>query len=355
MTAARVGVGLVFALMGCSGPRATPCEAYVWNRAWTAAVRDAVATRPSELAGLRVLVVEAGPHPVEVAVDEQILKGVVVVPVLRANDELPDDATWARFLKRVGQLRDAGVLVSQVEVDFDSPVERLEAYGAWLASTRQSLGSLKRSVTALPTWNGASSLAELTAQVDEVVLQVHAIRSPVLFDVDAAERDITQWTAATHRPFKVALPSYRMRLASGEELIASPTDVARVLRFIDATPTVSGVVFFRLGHDEDPGAWSLQALRTVLRRAPFEPRVTVELSRVQAELEDVWLHNPGVVDVEAPPRLHFVGTITDAFPTTGYVRVGESDFATHDRQWIRPGQHVRVGSVRGKELHVSVQ
>jgi hypothetical protein len=338
-------------LLACEAPRARPSDAYVWNRSWTPAVREAIAARPPELQALRVLVLETGAEATLVALDEQALIGLRVVPVLRVGQGLPDEGTWARFLARARALRALGVTVTQVEVDYDAPTEGLGAYLAWLEATRPSLGGLARSITALPTWAGAPQAAALSRAADEVVLQVHSVRAPVLFDARAAVVDAQRWARATGRPFRVALPAYRTRLASGEALAAEPAEVARVWRALGAEPLVRGFVFFRLGNAADRDAWSPQTLHALLARQPLEAFVTARAIAVEGSLVDVWLENDGPVDALAPERLSLQGTLEDAVATTGYQR-RDASFVTGHPLWLRPGERLRIGSARGANLRV---
>ncbi len=338
--------------LGCEAPRSLPAEAYVWNRRWTPAVREAVTQRPQGLQGLRVLLGETGPAAAWVNPDVSALRGVRVVAVLRVGGPLPDDATWSDFVSRAVALRAAGVAVGQVEVDFDAPLEGLGAYVAWLTATRGAL-PFARSVTALPSWVDSPHLRALSASVDEVVLQVHTVRAPVLFEADAALRDVARWSEATNRPFRVALPAYRARLASGEELAARPTDVARVRQALAAQRLVSGLVFFRLGNADDRQAWSLATLDATLAARPLEARVVARLAPIDdAGGFDVWLDHEGEVDAQAPAAITIDGSLDTLLATTGYHREGSRFFTSHP-PWLRRGEQLRLGTVRGKNLHVA--
>lgn len=338
--------------LGCDAPRPRPSEAYVWNRRWTPEVRAAITARPASLLGLRVLVMETGAHAAVPALDDGALAGVKVVPVLRVGDALPDEASWRSFLTRAHALEAAGALVTQVEVDFDAPTEALGAYVEWLRATQASLGPWRRSVTALPTWADSPVAPTLSRSVDEVVLQVHTVRAPVLFDAEAALLDAQRWARATGRPFRVALPAYRTQLATGEDLAAAPQEVAQALEALSAQPLVTGFVFFRLGNALDRGAWSLPTLEAVVTRARLDGRVTPRLAPVEGALVDVWLDNDGTTDALAPTHLHLDGPLEDLLGTTGYVRHDAELLTTHPL-WLTPGEHIRVGSARGENLHVT--
>ena len=339
--------------LGCQKPRRPATDAYVWNRRWTGAVREAVAQRPSELRALRVLLGETAQVKPEVSwveVDGSSLLRGPVVAVLRVNGALPDEATWRAFLARIEALRQAGVDVPQLEVDYDSPVDALGDYAQWLEATGDST-PLARSVTALPAWAVSPEARRLAQSVDEVVLQVHTVRAPVLFDVAAAVRDVRQWAEHTDRPFRVALPAYRARLASGEDLAAMPSDVAGAMKALAAEALVTGFVFFRLGNADDRQAWSLPTLRSVLTGGTLEAKVQVRLEAIDPGGRDVWLENPGPIDALAPAEVAIGGALDEAIATTGYQRL-EHRFVTSHPVWLRPGEHLRVGTVRGRNLYV---
>jgi hypothetical protein len=346
-------LALLLLLLACEAPRARPSDAYVWNRSWTPAVREAVAGRPPELQALRVLVMETGAEATTVALDEPALSGVRVIPVLRVGQGLPDERAWTSFLARVRALRALGVAVSQVEVDYDAPTDGLAGYLAWLEATRPSLGALERSITALPTWADAPLAGALSRAVDEVVLQVHTVRAPVLFEPRAAVADAQRWAKVTGRPFRVALPAYRTRLNSGQALAAEPLEVSRAWRTLSGEPLVRGFVFFRLGNAGDRDAWSPQTLHALLAGQPLRASVTARTIPVEGSLSDVWLENGGAIDALAPQRLSLQGALEDAVATTGYRRSAAA-FVTEHPLWLRPGERVRVGSARGVNLRISI-
>ena len=102
-----------------------------------------------------------------------------------------------------------------VEIDYDCPTSKLATYARFLAALRSRLApSLKLSITALPTWMTSTELEPLTRDLDEIVLQVHAVDDPRrgLFDPDQAERWVREFGRRIHRPFRVALPAYDVRV-----------------------------------------------------------------------------------------------------------------------------------------------
>ena len=350
-------VGFAALFCGCENTARLPSDVYVWNRSWSAAVQQSVSDLPPGVSAVRVLLDEVGPTPAEITVD---LKALVrarapVIAVLRAGKAMPTEADLQRLNARVIALRTRGLSVDQVELDFDAPTEGL---GAWVERLQQlKVPGRRLSVTALPTWASSPHAAALANAVDEVVLQVHTVRAPTLFDAEQALADARQWAEATHRPFRVALPAYRATLADGQQVAAEPAAVAAAMRALERLPEVSGFVFFRLGNREDRGAWSPATLEAVLRREPVPaPRVEVQLEAFDPAGHDVWVVNTGRLDALAPRHFGVSGAIAHSEATTGYQGHADADaarFTTPHPLWLRPGERIRVGTVRGENLNVS--
>ena len=96
-----------------------------------------------------------------------------------------------------------------VEIDYDCPTSKLATYARFLAALRSRLApSTKLSITALPTWMNSGELEGLTRNLDEIVLQVHAVDDPRrgLFDPDQAERWVKDFGQRIRRPFRWRFP-----------------------------------------------------------------------------------------------------------------------------------------------------
>lgn len=264
-------------------PIALRHDAYVWQRAWTGSVRSAVANAPGELSGLRVLTLEVsrdGAHTwPAVRTDALVRANRPITAVVRIDgSRLPADVTLAPVVERVDTWRAAGVPVAGIEIDHDCATAALADYIAWLAAHRPP--RLRYSITALPTWANASArtLASLAAAVDEIVLQVHAVQAPAIFDAATARRWVEQFAAAVPAgaTLRVALPTYKVALGA-----AQPDDVAAFLRTLerDPVPGVTGIVWFRLPIAADRAAWPAPVLAAVIRGAPHSH--LVETSHVR--------------------------------------------------------------------------
>ncbi|HUQ04625.1 MAG TPA: DUF3142 domain-containing protein [Kofleriaceae bacterium] len=247
-------------------------EAYVWQRAWTGAVRAAVANAQPELSGLRVLTLEIAPDGTarSPAIDTASLVRASrpITAVVRIDgSRVPAETSLAPAFERIERWRAAGVPVAGLEIDHDCATAALGDYATWLAAHRPA--ALRFSITALPTWASApDELRAIAAAVDEMVVQVHAVRAPAIFDAAAARRWLEQFAAvvAVRRPvLRVALPTYEVALGAAE-----PEDVGAFLRALEREPVpgVAGVVWFRLPVPPDRTAWSAAVLGAVIRGAP---------------------------------------------------------------------------------------
>jgi hypothetical protein len=328
-------------------------EAYIWQRAWTGAVEQSVKQAPTELGALRVLAAEVERsgtvtwiHP-----DTDALAATrrPVTAVMRINGaRLPEAVPTAALVARVQAWQSAGVQVRGIEIDHDSATANLPAYARWLRRTRPP-APLRWSITALPTWTESTALAKVADAVDELVVQVHAIRAPRLFDPDAAARWLRAVSKATvGHPMRAALPTYRI----DANRAANPARVAALLRTLEGRPVTGlrGVVWFRLPVRGDVAAWSRDTLRAVIRGDELRATVGSRLVRRAPGSYDLVIENRGTVD--APwPRLALRGA-AGADLVRGYHRRG--DFWIPPRRLLRAGQRAVVGWATGEEINVDV-
>ncbi len=361
-----VGVLLLALGLACSRgseqpPRALLHEAYVWQRAWSPELGQSLTEAPAELGALRVLARERSGQartPVDVAVDVAALarSGREVVAVMRVDGTAPlDGISLQEVAAHARAWRARGVRVRGIELDHDCATSALDGYADWLARERAALGDLALSITALPTWSSSPVLARLVAIPDDIVLQVHAVRAPTLFTPEEARGFTETWSRATGRPFRVALPTYRVRLRDGTPLSAEPREVARFLAGLHERPVagVVGILWFRLGHRGDPEAWSLPTLTAVVRGEPLVPKLLPRLVDAGGGTLDIVLENTGRVDADAPARLSFSGNLEVLDGVGGYAARGASLVARTPPR-LRVGERRVVGFVRGTEVTLVV-
>ena len=332
-------------------------QAYVWQRAWSPDLVQALSDAPAELGVLRVLARERSGSerlPVDVAVDVEALArgGREVVVVMRVEGTAPLTGISLQEVAPLARAwRARGVRVRGVELDHDCATASLAAYADWLAAERAALGDLGLSITALPTWSGSPELARLAAIPEEIVVQVHAVRAPTLFSPEEARGFVEAWARASSRPFLVALPTYRVRLREGTRLAAEPREVARFVAGLRERPVkgVKGLLWFRLGHRGDPDSWSLPTLTAVVRGEALEPKLSPRLVDAGGGTLDIVIENTGRVDAEAPGRLTLSGRLEVLDGVAGYAPRGSSLVARTPPR-LRAGEQRVVGFVRGSEV-----
>lgn len=386
--AVRVFVFLILMLCALSCAAALPPlphEAYIWQRNWTPGLSDAIDESQSALAGYRVLAAESDRSGSlqSIAPDLAFLlrqEQVPVTAVIRINgsDPPPDpDALSARVRAIVRDWKAAGISLAGIEIDHDCASARLGDY-ARLLHALHSAGwtpGLRLSITALPTWIGADALRDVLAQVDESVLQVHAVRAPAsgLFDVRAARRWIDAYAAISPQPFRVSLPAYGVRVRFGNdghalaieaevpremsdgsntrELRARPQEVAALLRELaSARPAaLAGIVWFRLPTQDDRRAWSIETLRAVIKAEPLIDRLQARVETGPDGASDIVLSNRGTLDATNASISVRGEHCTAADAVSGYRVQQEADmwhFLAPPDGILRAGRERRIGWMR---------
>jgi hypothetical protein len=338
----RLVAAVLLCVIGLSGSmpqiRATaaplPHDAYVWQRAWTPHVIASVSRSSDIVRAWRLLLAEADASgrwtTVTIPWSDVQATQRPVIGVIRIDGRL-DEARIPALLDQVmARIEPASSLLAGVEIDYDCPTSKLATYARFLAALRSRLAQpLKLSITALPTWMTSGELERLTRNLDEIVLQVHAVDDPRrgLFDAVQAERWVREFGQRIRKPFRVALPAYDVRVTwrpdgrlasvegemplragatNGELLRAAPEAVLQFLRAMRrAGPEgLVGIAWFRLPTDADSRAWSLQTWRAVI--AGELPAVRLSAGLVPAERSDLWtvtLSNDGPVDATLPRQV----------------------------------------------------
>ena len=329
-----------------------PHDAYIWQRVWKPVVLAAAAHSADIVRTWRVLAAEADRSgrwiSVEVPWAALAATGRPVIAVIRIDgriDETRMPALLERAQATVGKVAGA-IALAGVEIDYDCPTSKLPAYATFLAELRPRLpAALRLSITALPTWMTSVELARLANQADELVLQVHAVDDPRrgLFEPARAEAWVRAFGSRVHRPFRVALPAYDVRVSwsadgrlAGVEgemplLLGTATDSATlaappeaVLRFLhaierDVPDRLAGVVWFRLPTDADSRAWSLDTWRAVV--TDRLPPMRVAAALVPAESAGLWtvaLANEGTIDGRVPREVQLDASCVLADGANGF-------------------------------------
>ena len=332
-----------------------PHDAYVWQRIWTPAVTAAASRSADIIRSWRILLAEGDRSgrwtTVAVPWSDILATGRPVIGVIRIDGRLDEDRMVALLDRVVATVSAPNTLqsIAGVEIDYDCPTSKLATYAKFLSALRARLpSSIALSITALPTWLSSSALGNLATDLDEVVLQVHAIDDPRrgLFDPDQAERWVREFGRRISRPFRVALPAYDVRvtwrsngrLASvegevpllagqdGEVLDARPEAVLGLLHALQrsAPAGLIGVVWFRLPTEADTRAWSLETWRAVVTDRLSPAKVSAAL--VPAEQSDLWnvvLSNEGSLDARLPSQVRLDAACQAADGANGFRLVAD--------------------------------
>lgn len=405
---------LPFAFSACRPPVSdAPLaqEAYVWQRAHTVAVAEAVHAHAPAFNHLVILAAEVSwqthrAHIVRVplAASAEALKSTPSLGLaLRINaysGSFAADAPATRELvslaaSLLADARASGLSISEFQVDFDAPERRLADYRHWLDALRPVVAPARLTFTALPSWSKhRRDFAALASAADDYVLQVHSLTRPAspddltpLCDPVAARRALAD-AARFNRPFRVALPSYGYRLAfdpqgrffalSAEgavpswpagtiirELSADPIALAAMVSdFQRQHPRVlTGIIWYRLPVAGDRLNWAWPTLEAVMRGEAPAARVVLETTRDATGLVEWFVVNTG----NAP----FSGAFSATVSWTGAIRLAadalppfvvEHETATSHRisassLRLAPGSRQSLGWLRLDQspasLHVS--
>jgi hypothetical protein len=210
-------------------------DVYVWQRAWTPGVVEAVTGHGGTFGevvalGAQVWWTDGRPHVARVAVDWEALRraGAAVGIAIRINpyagafagrggatDLLCD---LAAELVAAGAVK--GVPVAELQIDFDAAESKLEGYRVWVEAIRRRVAT-PVVITAVPSWLDAPGFEALARAAGQYVLQVHSVERPALAgdggrmtlcDADAARRAVER-AGRIAVPFRVALPTYGYAVA----------------------------------------------------------------------------------------------------------------------------------------------
>ncbi|WP_233171561.1 DUF3142 domain-containing protein [Dyella sp. ASV21] len=358
-------------------------DAYVWQRQWTPALADALHASQDAVQTWRVLAAEVDVHgqwhtmrPDAAALAASGKPVIAVVRIEGQLDRWDEQALIDGVDGVVTEWRQRGLSPAGVEIDHDCATSRLPAYAHFLAALRPTLGTRVRlSITALPTWLDSTQLETLLAQVDEAVLQVHAVQSPRagLFDPQRAHAWIAAFAKRVHSPWRVALPAYGTRVSwddqgrvaaieserptlsgasDANELFADPVAMQGFLNTLqaDAPPGLAGIVWFRLPTDDDTRAWSMATWRAVLLHQPLRISLLAQVRAArQASLRDLVLINAGNADVPLPSLVRLDAACSLADGANGYTlqRSDHGLFLQRARGGLlRAGRQLAIGWLR---------
>ena len=376
-------------------------QAYLWQRAWTGAVGNAVRQRPGRLTRLVVLAGEltlSGPSPrmVRVPLNYATLRnsataiglalriGTYGGPFDRGNRVTALITRLAGAI--IARARAQGVAPEEFQVDFDCPESKLEGYRSWLKALRRKIAPIPLTITALPCWLGRKAFRRLIGETDGFVLQVHALvrrrpagNLPTIFAPRAALRAVDR-AARLGKSFRVALPTYGYRVAhdgmgrlqalqaEGPARAPGPlrygyvnsdpaAAAALIRRWTGKRPRhLSGIIWFRLPVSTDRLNWRRPTLEAVMSGRTPRPLLEARVKRTEAGLVELTLANRGEADAEkaVTVQVHWQDARLIAADGLGGYKVQDRDAEGLDFRPapdsppppLRPGESRAIGWLR---------
>ena len=327
-------------------------DAYIWQRAWKTPLLESISGNKDLVRAWRVLAAQVNPAgrlmPVSIQSTALIESGRALVMVVRIDGQLSnlDQAhTLDAVLRLREQWRERGLAIAGLEIDHDCGTSQLPGYARFLTQLRNRLDrNTQLSITALPAWLSSSHLADVLAEIDESVLQVHSVSHPGggLFDPEQAKKWITEYAQRSPTAFRVALPTYGSRVGfddfgnvafvesestagragtNAHELIVPPESVRLLMTAVgsDRPSNLRGYAWFRLPTETDKRSWSIATWRGLIQGKPLAQTARVIAKpNPDPRLFDLVAQNDGETDVLQPARIKLASHCSDADGVNGY-------------------------------------
>ncbi|MFA6242091.1 MAG: DUF3142 domain-containing protein [Candidatus Hydrogenedentales bacterium] len=346
--AAAFIVGLAVLLFSPEAPPPRPLNTafYVWQLSWNDSVKKAVEQASPSAHEFMVLIGEVGAKNGALTYYSaqpdwpSLAKGQVpTTVVLRASAALGDfltdesldrsSAYLAGILKAAStEAKEAGVRLTGVQFDYDSPTSKLPEYRQLLERLRAELPQLEMSITVLPTWLKSWQFSKLVRDLSYYVLQVHSLEKPTTVDAPIVICNTAKIPGYLRRaslegvPFYVALPTYGYRVAfdaSGKfaalsaeapspawspgfqvrTVMSDPNEIAEVVHLLREAPPREclGITWFRMPVASDELNWTWSTLEAVMSGDEPEVEFAVEVKTPNPGLYEIWISNIGEANV----------------------------------------------------------
>jgi hypothetical protein len=319
-------------------------DVYVWQRAWTQPVRDAVSqhgTNFAEIAALKAEISwkERQPQLTRVAVDYETLVQArrpvgIALRIGPYAGPFTNDAI-ANFItdtasRIVTEARTNGVMLAELQIDFDCAESKLDGYRVWVEAIQRRVAPVPVTITALPSWLDSRAFKRLAAVATNYVLQVHSVERPKSFNAPFTLCDPRAARRAVERagrigvPFRVALPTYGYTLAydAGGKFVGLSAEGPRpnwptnaLLREVnsdavelgalvqawiaDRPAAMRGVIWYRLPTIVDNFNWRWPTLGAILASRVPQEKFSGRTRRVESGLVEISLANEGELDVSS--------------------------------------------------------
>lgn len=390
-------------------------DVYVWQRAWTPAVRAAIGAQASHFRRFVILSAEISLRgegkATEVHPDYAALAGSVrdiglairIGPLPAGSMAMQPGSVQTTLIadtaaNAVDQARRAGLQVSEVQTDYDCAESKLAGYLNWVKAVRSAVSPATVVVTALPSWLKHQEFADLARETGSYVLQVHSLHKPAgpdapmnLCDADEARAAVAE-AGKIGIPFRVALPTYSYLAgfsadgkllglsAEGPEpawpggtilrtMRSDPDSLADLVRQWSSSPppAMTGLIWYRLPVSGETMNWRAVTLDAVMAGRPPKADVAPVVSRPSPGLLDIYLRNTGDADgtLQCSVTVSWVGAdLVAAEGIGGFEHLdapaGGVTFRATDipvGRWIAPGEQIQVGWLRlnaDKEVRTNV-
>ena len=330
---------------GSGGAAVLPQEAYVWQRAWTPAVRQALLEHGGAFSRLTVLRAEVTwkkeqPQLAQVAPDYATLLQIkrpvgLALRIGPYSSSFSGTNVAAAYLadlsqKLLGEAKRAGLEPSELQLDFDCASSKLEGYRAWVELIAKRVSPTPLTITALPAWLDRREFKELAHTAGSYILQVHSLERPSNISAPfticdpASARSAVAKASALGIPFRVALPSYGYVLAFDaqgrflgltaegpqkrwpartrlKEARANPMQMAQLLASWSSKrpPALQGVIWYRLPVAGDVLNWRWPTFNAMVEARLPRKSVRAKAHRVEAGLIEISLVNDGELDLSS--------------------------------------------------------
>jgi hypothetical protein len=382
-------------------------QAYVWQRAWTAAVKESVETLGPEFPRIVVLAAQVQwqndfPTVFKVPIDYEALRRGkapfgLAIRIGPRNPAAQSPEVIADLAESV--VRGSPTLPMELQLDFDCPESKLAGYAGWVKAIRERIKPVPLTITALPSWLNSGDFPGLAKATDGYVLQVHSLQRPTTKDATGVLCDPTTAMAAVNRagrigvPFRVALPTYGYRLAfdSTGKMIGlsaegptpnwpagtnvrllcadAPALAGLVRQWTAGHPeAMRGILWYRMPTEDDRLNWRWPTLKSVMAGKVPAAKVRVEVSRTEELLREIEVINDGDGDasLDFDVQLEWEeADLTAADAVNGFER---SQASSHSMilkpggelpmPFLSPGRSLTIGWLRlskDKEVHAHVQ
>ena len=332
------------ALAACSRPPRTtgplPQDAYVWQRVWSETVVSATIAARGKMRELVPLAAEVeltrtGLKKIQPRIPLHKLKSNSPIGLALRVGSLPSQtssgSSEVRELSMIArnlvvEAQDAGLKLSEFQLDFDCAASKLEMYRAILGEIQKTVAPIPVHITVLPSWMSHPEFGPLVKQSGAFILQVHAVSVPSagMASVLCNSANSKHWVEQAARfgvPFRVALPTYSSGLVYDENgrflqvisevpasnrgyqvkwVQANPSELAALVRdwTADRPQNLTGIIWYRLPVRTDSMNWRWPTFAAVMEGRKPLGHLHVEVSGTNPA--DLFLINDGELDLNAP-------------------------------------------------------